>query len=148
MFVSCLTVVMYTVLSLLRFLGLECAISSFSVSILCAKTRFHLRKSQRPSGNVHQSWQCQEGFESCWFHQFTLIFYNSKWHERAVFLNLPEDTCATAIGMLSRLWVLLIHSCALKCFKPWSSLRTVLFTANIQRSRPQNRRHSTKRSVT
>ena len=33
---------MYSVLSLLKFPGPECAISSFSEYILCAKTRFHL----------------------------------------------------------------------------------------------------------
>ena len=32
---------------------------------------------------------------------------------------------------LACLWVLLFHSCALKCFKPGSSLSSVLFTANI-----------------
>ena len=34
---------MYTVLSPLRFAGPECAISSFSEYILCAKSSFHLR---------------------------------------------------------------------------------------------------------
>ena len=30
-------------------------------------------------------------------------FYYSEWHERAVFLHLPKDTCVTAIGLPSRL---------------------------------------------
>ena len=50
-------------------------------------------------------------------------------------MHLPKDTCATAIGVLSPVKSLLFHSCALKCFKPKSSLSTVLFTANIQRNR-------------
>ena len=56
--------------------------------------------------------------------------------------------CATAIGQPSRLWVLLFHSRALKCFKPGSSLSSVLLTANIQRSWSQTSRHTTQRSVT
>ena len=40
---------MYTVVSPLRFPGPEFAMSSFSVYIFCAKTHFHLRKSQSPS---------------------------------------------------------------------------------------------------
>ena len=57
---------MYTVLSFLKFLGPESAISesSFSEYIPCSKTRFHLRKTQ------------------------------SEWHYRAVVLHLPKDTCS------------------------------------------------------
>ena len=60
MFVSCLN----TVLSPLKFLGPERAISSFSEYILCAKASFHLRKSQWQSGKLHQSWLCDLGSES------------------------------------------------------------------------------------
>ena len=65
---------------------------------------------------------------------FGLNFYISEWHGQAIFLHLPKDTCATAICVLSRLCVLLFHSCALKCFKPKSSLSTVLFTARTVRN--------------
>ena len=124
--------------------GPECAISSFSEYILCAKTSFYLRRSHWPSGNVRQSRPCGSGFESWWFHLFGLNFYIFEWHGRSFFLHLPKDT----FGVLSRLRVLLFHSCALKCFKPKSSLSTVLFTANIQRNRSQSRRRSTRPWVT
>ena len=88
------------------------------------------------------------GFEPWQFHPSGLKIYYCKWHERALFLHLPKDTCATAIGQPSRLWVLLLHSCALKCFKLGSSLSSVLFTANIERSWSQTRRRVTPRSVT
>ena len=94
----CSWVVMYTVVSPLKLPGPECAISSFSEYTRCAKTSFHLRMSKWPSGNVQQSWLCRSGFESDWFHNIGLNFYNSEWHERAGFLHIPKDTRATAHG--------------------------------------------------
>ena len=47
--------------------------------------------------------------------------------------------------------LLLFHSCELQCFKPRSSLSSVLFTANIeriQRNWSQTRRRATQSSVT
>ena len=44
--------------------------------------------------------------------------------------------------------MLLFHSSALKCFNPGSSLSSVLFTANIERSWSQTHRRATQRSVT
>ena len=43
----------------------------------------------------------------------------------ALRLETPKDTCATAIGLPSRLCVLLFHFCALKCFNPRLSLSLV-----------------------
>ena len=138
---------MYTVLSLLKFPGRECAISSFSEYILCAKTRFHLMKSHWSSGNVKQSWKCGSGFESFYFRRIRLRFQVPSGMSERFFCTVQRYMC-DAIGMLSRLWVLLFHSCASKCFKPGSSLSTVLFTANIQRNRSQSRRRSTRPWVT
>ena len=97
-FVSCYV----TVFSPLRFPGPEWALSSFIEYILCIKTCFHPRKSYWPSGNVRQSYLCDSRFESWWFGMFGLNFYISEWHGRAIFLHLPKDTCANAIGVLSR----------------------------------------------
>ena len=41
-----------------------------------------------------------------------LDFLQCKWHERAIFLHLPKDTCATAIGQPNCLRVLPFHCCA------------------------------------
>ena len=92
---------MYTILSQLKFSGPECAISSFTVSMLYAKTCFHLKKSQWPSGNVQQSYDSVE--EDSNTTDFSLSVYNSEWHEQAAFFHLLKDTCATAIGLSSGL---------------------------------------------
>ena len=94
---------MYTVVSPLRFPGLESAISSFSEYILCAKARFHLIQV------TLAEWE-RTIIVTVWFTVRILLvspicnqFYNCEWHERAIFLHLPKDTCATAIGLPSRL---------------------------------------------
>ena len=79
--------------------------------------RFHLRQPQWPSGNVRQLWLRGLGFESWQFRIQIQKFYNSEWHERAFFLHLPKDTCATAIGQPNRLRVLPFHCCASDWFK-------------------------------
>ena len=94
---------MYIVVSPLRFPGPESAISSFSEYILYAKTRFYLIQV------TLAEWE-RTIIVTVWFTVRILLvspnclnFYNCEWHERAIFLHLPKDTCATAIGLPSRL---------------------------------------------
>ena len=59
----------------LRFPGPECAISSFSVYILCVTTSFQLRKTQWPSWNVRQSWLSGLRFECLWVRLLNMDLY-------------------------------------------------------------------------
>ena len=77
--------------------------SEFSEYILCVKTSFHLIQV------TLAEWE-RSAVLIVWFTVRILLvsliyfnFYNCEWHERAIFMHLPKDTCATAIGLPSRL---------------------------------------------
>ena len=104
---------------------------------------------QRP-GFIWESHNCQVGFfssddsvnqcsilvQTCGFYTIGLNFYNSKWHEQAVFLHFPKDTCASALGpcLPGRLRVLCFHSCASDWFETFITWeRVVAWTIDTDR---------------
>ena len=68
-----------------------------------------------------------------------------RWHTVVDIFASSEGYMCYCIGQAK---LLLFHSCELKCFKPGSSLSSVLFTANIERNRSQTSRRATQSSLT